>query len=113
MIVKVLEPLYKTVSSNNEEGEKVYEDVIYKFTIKKMELVEITEYAEIINEKTKKPYKKRCVLRAADQWLIVNHSFDELCEMKNLNNNGVVIKGFYGKTSRSRSRYNNKGSKRK
>lgn len=113
MIIKVLEPLYKTISSKNEEGEKVYEDVVYKFITKKMELIEITEYAEIINERTKKPYKTRCMLRTSDQWIVVNHSFEELHEMKKLNNNRVVIKGFYGKITGSSSRRANKSSKRK
>lgn len=110
MIIKVLEPLYRTIASKDEAGEKIYEDVIYKFATKKMELVEITEYTEIINERTKKPYKKRCLLRSADQWLVVNHSFEELHEMKKLNNNRIVIKGFYGKITRSSSRYINKSS---
>jgi hypothetical protein len=54
----------------------------------------------MINRRTKKPYKKRCLLKTDDQWVIANHSFDELCELKK---NRTIIKGFYGKTSRRSS----------
>ena len=35
------------------------------------------------SEKTKKPYKRRCMLRCMDQWLVVNHSFEELSKKLN------------------------------
>ena len=63
------------------------------------------------NQKTKKPYKKRCMLRCMDQWLIVNHSFEELSKMKDTPSR-IVIRGFYGKTTRQSNRQVNRGRKK-
>ncbi len=63
MIIKVLEPIYKTVTIEDENGEKVSTEIPGKIVSRKMEINEITEFAEVINQKTKKPYKKRCMLR--------------------------------------------------
>ena len=108
MIIKVLEPIYKTVTIEDENGEKVPTEVPGKIVSRRMEINEITEFAEVINQKTKKPYKKRCMLRCMDQWLIVNHSFEELSKMKDTPSR-IVIKGFYGKTTRQGNRQVNRG----
>lgn len=97
MIIKVLEQLVKTVNSKDDSGNIYQEEVPAGIAVKKMNITEITDFAELINQKTKKPYKKRCLLRTLDgQWLIVNHSFKELNEMKNMNNR-TIVKGFYAK----------------
>lgn len=111
MIIKVLEPIYKTVTIEDENGEKVPAEVPGKIVSRRMEINEITEFAEVINQKTKKPYKKRCMLRCMDQWLIVNHSFEELSKMKDTPSR-IVIKGFYGKTTRQGNRQVNRGRKK-
>lgn len=103
MIIKVLEPIYKTITIEDENGEKVPTEVPGKIVSRRMEINEITEFAEVINQKTKKPYKKRCMLRCMDQWLIVNHSFEELSMMKDTPSR-IVIRGFYGKTTRQGNR---------
>ena len=111
MIIKVLEPIYKTVTIEDENGEKVPTEVPGKIVSRRMEINEITEFAEAINQKTKKPYKKRCMLRCMDQWLIVNHSFEELSKMKDTPSR-IVIRGFYGKTTRQSNRQVNRGRKK-
>jgi hypothetical protein len=107
MIIKVLEPIYKTVTIEDENGEKVPTEVPGKIVSRRMEINEITEFAEVINQKTKKPYKKRCMLRCMDQWLVVNHSFEELSKMKDTPSR-IVIKGFYGKIARQSNRQVNR-----
>lgn len=109
MIVKVLEAIFKIVPSDNEEGEPV--EIPQKLVSKRMEINEITEYSELINQKTKKPYKKRCLLRTSDQWILVNHSFDELCEMKNSQSRVKVI-GFYNEVTRKNNRKVNRSRKK-
>jgi hypothetical protein len=107
MIIKVLEQLIKTVSNSENEFPQ---EIPIGIAVKKMNITEITDFAELINPKTKKPYKKRCLLRTIDgQWLIVNHSFKELGEMKNMNNR-TIVKGFYAKipTRGTRSNVKNK-----
>ena len=111
MIIKVLEPIYKTVTIEDENGEKVPTEVPGKIVSRRMEINEITEFAEVINQKTKKPYKKRCMLRCMDQWLVVNHSFEELSKMKDTPSR-IVIKGFYGKIARQSNRQVNRGRKK-
>lgn len=111
MIIKVLEPIYKTVTIEDENGEKVPTEVPGKIVSRRMEINEITEFAEVINQKTKKPYKKRCMLRCMDQWLIVNHSFEELSKMKDTPSR-IVIKGFYGKTTGQGNRQTDRGRKK-
>lgn len=111
MIIKVLEPIYKTVTIEDENGEKVPTEVPGKIVSRRMEINEITEFAEVINQKTKKPYKKRCMLRCMDQWLIVNHSFEELSKMKDTPSR-IVIKGFYGKTTRQSNRQADRSRKK-
>lgn len=111
MIIKVLEPIYKTVTIEDENGEKVPTEVPGKIVSRRMEINEITEFAEVINQKTKKPYKKRCMLRCMDQWLVVNHSFEELSKMKDTPSR-IVIKGFYGKTTRQGNRQTDRGRKK-
>lgn len=110
MIIKVLEAIYKQQPSQ-VEGED-YIEVPDRFVTKKMEINEITEYAELINQKTKKPYKRRCLLRSLDQWLLVNHSFEELTQMKNTQSR-VQVKGFYNEVARKNNRKVNRGSKKK
>jgi len=109
MIIKVLEAVFKSVPSQTEEGG--YEEIAERLVPKRMEITEITEYAELINQKTKKPYKKRCLLRAMDQWLMVNHSFDELTQMKNTQSR-VIIKGFFDETTRQGNRKTNRSRKK-
>ena len=111
MIIKVLEPIYKTVTIEDENGEKVPTEVPGKIVSRRMEINEITEFAEVINQKTKKPYKKRCMLRCMDQWLVVNHSFEELSKMKDTPSR-IVIKGFYGKTTGQGNRQVNRSRKK-
>lgn len=111
MIIKVLEPIYKTVTIEDENGEKVSTEIPGKIVSRKMEINEITEFAEVINQKTKKPYKRRCMLRCMDQWLVVNHSFEELSKMKDTPSR-IVIKGFYGKIARQSNRQVNRGRKK-
>ena len=111
MIIKVLEPIYKTVTIEDENGEKVPTEVPGKIVSRRMEINEITEFAEVINQKTKKPYKRRCMLRCMDQWLVVNHSFEELSKMKDTPSR-IVIKGFYGKIARQSNRQVNRGRKK-
>ena len=111
MIIKVLEPIYKTVTIEDENGEKVPTEIPGKIVSRRMEINEITEFAEVINQKTKKPYKKRCMLRCMDQWLVVNHSFEELSKMKDTPSR-IVIKGFYGKIARQSNRQVNRGRKK-
>jgi hypothetical protein len=111
MIIKVLEPIYKTVTIEDENGEKVSTEIPGKIVSRKMEINEITEFAEVINQKTKKPYKKKCMLRCMDQWLVVNHSFEELSKMKDTPSR-IVIKGFYGKIARQSNRQVNRGRKK-
>lgn len=103
MIVKVLEAVFKNKPIKTETGEVMYEEVIDKIVVKKMEIDGITEYSELINQRTKKPYKKRCLLRSSDQWLMVNHSFDELTAMKNLQSR-IIIRGFYDTSTRQGNR---------
>ena len=108
MIVKVLEAVFKTIPSEVEEGS--FEEVPERLVPKKMEIAEIIEYTELINQKTKKPYKKRCLLRSLDQWVMVNHSFDELTKMKNTQSR-VKVKGFFNETTRQGNRKVNRGRK--
>jgi hypothetical protein len=109
MIIKVLEAIYKTVPSD-VEGE-LPQEVPSRFVSKRMEVIEITEYSELVNPRTKKPYKKRCLFRCMDQWLIVNHSFDELTQMKNTQSR-IIIKGFYDTSARQGNRKVNRGRKK-
>ena len=106
MIIKVLEAIYKKAPPQEEDGE--YLELPDKLVTKRMEISEITEYAELINQKTKKPYKKRCLLRSLDQWLLVNHSFEELTQMKNTQSR-VKVKGFYNEVTRKNNRKVNRG----
>jgi len=106
MIIKVLEPVFKNVTSETEE----VNEIIDRLVSKRMEIIEITEYSELINQRTKKPYKKRCLLRSMDQWLIVNHSFDDLTKMKN-SQSRIVVKGFLNEASRQGSTKANRSSK--
>jgi hypothetical protein len=106
MIIKVLEAIYKKAPPQEEGGE--YLELPDKLVTKRMEISEITEYAELINQKTKKPYKKRCLLRSLDQWLLVNHSFEELTQMKNTQSR-VKVKGFYNEVTRKNNRKVNRG----
>lgn len=92
MIIKVIEQIYKSKEISEEEVKEVF----VKNVIKKMEIAEITEFCEMINQKNKKPYKKRCMLRTIDGWVIVNHSFEELSKLKDKPSR-IEIKGFYGK----------------
>lgn len=108
MIIKVLEAIYKILPPE-KEGE-LPQEVPEKFVSKRMEVSEVTEYSELINQKTKKPYKKRCLFRCMDQWLIVNHSFDELTEMKN-SQSRIKIRGFYDEASRQSNRKTNRSRK--
>lgn len=109
MIIKVLEAIFKSVPSQTEEGG--YEEITEKLVPKRMEVSEITEYAELINQQTKKPYKKRCLLRSMDQWLIVNHSFEELTQMKSTQSR-TVIKGFFNETTGQGNRKINRSRKK-
>jgi hypothetical protein len=109
MIVKVLEAVFKTIPSEIEEGG--FEEVAERLVPKRMEIAEITEYAELINQKTKKPYKKRCLLRSLDQWVIVNHSFDELTKMKDTQSR-ITVKGFFNETTRQGNRKINRSRKK-
>ena len=47
-----------------------------------------------------------------DQWIIVNHSFEELSKMKDMPSR-IVIKGFYGKTTGRSYQEANRNSKKK
>lgn len=105
MILKVIEPIYKKKQISEDEIEEVY----VKSVIKKMEISEITEFCQMINDKSKKPYKDRCMLRTMDGWIIVKHSFDELSKLKDKPNR-IEIKGFYGKIP-ARSNKNTRRSK--
>ena len=95
MTIKILEPIHEESSLPEEES-----STIVGFYHKKININYIVEIQEMINHRTKKPYKNRCLLKTDDQWVIANHSFDELCELKK---NRTIIKGFYGKTSRRSS----------
>lgn len=110
-MIKVLEQVDKTKSIRSDDGQ-VYDEIISsKLISKKMEISSIEEYCELINQNTLKPYKKRCLLKTYDgQWLIVNHSFKELNEMKS-SNNRTIVKGFYGSNHTTRSSKNINRSK--
>ena len=108
MIIKVLEQIDKTKKIKSDDGQIYDEIVSTKLISKKMEISSIEEYCELVNQNTLKPYKKRCLLKTYDgQWLMVNHSFKELHEMKS-SNNRIIVKGFYGNYTSRSSKNNNR-----
>jgi hypothetical protein len=107
MIIKSLEQLFTVKNTKNEEGEPISIEVPGKFVVKRVEIHEVLEFCEIINEKTKKPYKTRCLLRTIDGWLPVKHSFEQLMEMKNTPQR-IIIKGFYAAARGSKGIRRNK-----
>lgn len=95
MIVKILEPIYKDKSLNDGSDEIIR--TLSGFYSKKIDVNYISEIQELINERTKKPYKKRCLLKTEDEWVIANHSFEDLYNLKYYR---TIITGFYGKLKR-------------
>jgi hypothetical protein len=107
MIIKALEQLVKIKNTEDENGQLVSIEVPGKFVVKRVEIHEVLEFCEIINEKTKKPYKTRCLLRTLDGWLPVKHSFEQLMEMKNTPQR-IVIGGLYAAARGSKGNSRNK-----
>jgi hypothetical protein len=107
MIIKALEQLVTFKDSTNENGEPVTLEIPGKFIVKRVEILEVVEFSEIINERTNKPYKTRCLLRTIDGWLPVKHSFEQLMEMKNTPQR-IIIRGFYVATRSSKGINRNK-----
>ena len=97
MIIKVLEQLVTNKHYQHEDGTQEIEEILGKTVVKKMEIDEITDFCEMVNSKTKKPYKKRCLLRTQDGgWIVVNHSFEELSVLKR-EPQRAIVRGFYDK----------------
>ena len=107
MIVKTLEQIVTDKPSVDADGKPITIEVYGKVVVKKIEVQEILEFCEIINEKTKKPYKSKCLLRTIDGWLPVKHSFEQLMEMKNTPSR-IIIKGFYAAARSSKGTNRNK-----
>jgi len=107
MIIKALEQLFTFKDSTNENGETITLEIPGKFIVKRVEIQEVLEFSEIINERTNKPYKTRCLLRTIEGWLPVKHSFEQLMEMKNTPQR-VIIKGLYAAARGSKSINRNK-----
>jgi len=107
MIVKTLEQIVTDKPSIDKDGNPTTIEVYGKVVDKRIEVQEILEFCEIINEKTKKPYKSKCLLRTLDGWLPVKHSFEQLMEMKNTPPR-IIIKGFYAAARGSKGTNRNK-----
>ena len=107
MIVKTLEQIVTDKPSVDADGKPITIEVYGKVVVKRIEVQEILEFCEIINEKTKKPYKSKCLLRTLDGWLPVKHSFEQLMEMKNTPPR-IIIKGFYAAARSSKGTNRNK-----
>ena len=107
MIIKALEQLFTIKDSTNESGEPITLEIPGKFIVKRVEIQEVLEFSEIINERTNKPYKTRCLLRTIDGWLPVKHSFEQLMEMKNTPQR-VIIRGLYAAARSSKGTNRNK-----
>jgi hypothetical protein len=113
MVVTVLKEKTKTVfieqPDENNEVVKIPVEIPNGFVKYKMEIDNISTFSEDVSVKTNKVYKRRCLLRMYDGWILVNHSFDELQQMKNILHRKVQIKGFHG-TYQDRRTDNKKGS---
>jgi hypothetical protein len=107
MIVKALEQTFIIKASKDDNGEPITLEIPGKYVVKRVEIQEVLEFCEIINEKTKKPYKTRCLLRTIDGWLPVKHTFEQLMEMKNTPQR-VIIKGLYAAARSSKGFNRNK-----
>ena len=107
MIIKALEQTVTFKESKDENGEPITLEIPGKYIVKRVEIQEVVEFAEIINERTNKPYKTRCLLRTIDGWLPVKHSFEQLTEMKNTPQR-VIIRGLYAAARGSKSINRNK-----
>ena len=88
MIIKVLDFKYKKVKIpvSDEAGNTSFieEEIRTKdYRILRREINFIDEFSEFANEKGQ-IYKSRCLLKEPHgDWLVVNHSFDELHKLKN------------------------------
>lgn len=78
MILNTIQYLTKVV----EVKEGVFEEVpTGKYKILKREFEHISDFQEMLNERNL-VYKSRCLLRDGDNWIIVQHSFEELYKLK-------------------------------
>ena len=107
MIIKALEQTFTIKNSQDENGEPITLEIPGKFIVKRVEILEVLEFSEIINERTNKPYKTRCLLRTIDGWLPVKHSFEQLMEMKNTPQR-IIIRGLYAAARGSKGINRNK-----
>jgi hypothetical protein len=107
MIIKALEQTFTIKDSKDENGEPITLEIPGKYIVKRVEIHEIMEFSELINERTNKPYKTRCLLRTIDGWLPVKHSFEQLMEMKNTPQR-IVIGGLYAAARGNKGNNRNK-----
>lgn len=87
MIIKVMDFRYKTIKVpvTDEGGNQsfVQETVLTpKYNLVRREISFIEDFCEYSNQKGQ-IYKNRCLLKEPNgEWLVVNHSFNELYNMK-------------------------------
>lgn len=96
MVVTVLKEKLKTVVQevNTPEGvQKIHVEKVVGHVRCKMETDDVSLFMEDCNKKYVL-YKKRCLLRTVDGWIVVNHSFDDLQKMKSILHKKVEIKGY-------------------
>lgn len=97
MVVTVLKEKIKTVIIEQEVDGQMQQfpvDKVIGYNKCKLEVDDISTFMEDVSTKTQKIYKNRCLLRMYDGWVIVNHSFKELQNMKSLLHRKVNVKGF-------------------
>jgi hypothetical protein len=97
MILKALEDRVKTFIVKQEIEGQVHEVPVDKVVGQNISLIEVEEvymFKQLINPRTNKPFKGRCLLRTMDGWMIVKHSFEELQKIKQNLHKKIEIKGF-------------------
>jgi hypothetical protein len=95
MIINVIKYLTKLVKNDSGDYEEVFTN---KYKILKTEIDHIGTFHETMSD-SGRIYKNRCILRLEDNWVEVNHSFDELMKMKYGNKIGYGSQGKNKKNS--------------
>lgn len=97
MIVKGLEDRIQTVIVEQEVDGSIQQipiDKVVGQNIYKIEVDEICMFREMINPRTNKPFKSKCLLRTVDGWIVVKHTMKQLQDFKKNLHQKIEIKGF-------------------
>jgi hypothetical protein len=97
MIIKILEQTMKLQAVTNEDNSKEFIEVPDKLVAKRLEIPYIDAYIEVVNPRTNKLFKDRCMIEYKNEWYIAKHSFDYITKLKQTQER-ITVKGFrYGR----------------